>query len=78
MARENEHLSGDEPTQTLHRVRMLDIDARWNEVMDFCDHPDQKGDFDWNPDDIEDGDRQDATFYFTNEVTAFHFKMRFG
>jgi hypothetical protein len=61
-----------------HTVRVTDIDLCWDAVMDFCDHPDQRGEFDWNPDDSEEGECQDATFYFTDEITAFHFKMRFG
>jgi hypothetical protein len=63
-----------------HRVHVLDIDndARWAEMIVFCEDTSRPGMYDWDPEDSEVGDRQDADFYFSDENVAFDFKMRFG
>jgi hypothetical protein len=53
----------------------LDNVARWKEAMAFCQDPDTIGTFDWL---VSIGPDNTGEFYFSNENTAFAFKMRFG
>lgn len=54
----------------------LDDEVRWKEAMAFCESPDTIGTFDWLVGIVSDDNT--GEFYFSDENTAFAFKMRFG
>jgi hypothetical protein len=73
MAVVNPRLRHTLPVESAVQVTDIRSDDLWREIMEFCDHPDTKGEYEW---DIP--SRNAACFYFTDANAGFEFKMRFG
>jgi hypothetical protein len=73
MAIVNPKLMRTIPVELTVQVPDIHDDARWYEIMDFCDDPDTKGEYEWSL-----LSRNVACFCFTDPDAAFECKMRFG